>query len=89
VAIGSQLDDPAEAYWCHSLFSHPIAWKPGQTSVVNGQHRACALRASGALWCVADLCDGVMHDDHPGHPRARASAEVACFWIQQAGRQSP
>jgi hypothetical protein len=85
-AVNSRLEDPIETRWCVSLFGHPIAWNPGQDSVVNGQHRSCALRASGAIWCVADLCGGFAEDQEPGDPRARAAADIASFWAQRAGR---
>lgn len=88
-AISARLDDPVEADWCDSLFADPIAWSPGQTSVVNGQHRACALRASGASWCVVDLRGGSADNRESGDPRAQAAADVASFWVQRAARTRP
>jgi|NGEPerStandDraft_6_1074524.scaffolds.fasta_scaffold44113_2 hypothetical protein len=35
------------------LFSDPITWSPSTTSITNGQHRTCALKASGATLCAA------------------------------------
>jgi hypothetical protein len=84
-AINSRLDDPVEAEWCFTLFADPIAWYPDQHSVVNGQHRSCALRASRAVWCVADLRGGFAADQEAGDPRARAAADIASFWAQRAG----
>jgi hypothetical protein len=36
------------------LFSEPIVWGGKAETVVNGQHRTCAIRASGAGLCVID-----------------------------------
>jgi hypothetical protein len=85
-ATNARLDDATEARWCVSLFADPLVWYPGQGSVVNGQHRACALRASGASWCVADLGGASADESRPCDPRARAALDIASFWIQRAAR---
>lgn len=38
----------------HWLFHDPIVWGGEADSVTNGQHRICAIRASGARLCVID-----------------------------------
>ncbi len=43
--------DSRELYW---LFHDPIAWGGEAPYVTNGQHRICAIRASGARLCVID-----------------------------------
>jgi len=40
--------DEATARWAESLLTHPIRWAEGAEYLTNGQHRACALRHSGA-----------------------------------------
>ncbi len=74
-------DDP-ERTWVRSLFTDPIHYDVHSDRVGNGQHRACALRASGAPCAVADT-------DSPGRPRPRdprrvARADLAAFWSAKA-----
>jgi hypothetical protein len=38
----------------YGLFVDPIVWGRGNESVTNGQHRICAIRASGARLCAID-----------------------------------
>jgi hypothetical protein len=38
----------------YGLFVDPIVWGGKSDSVTNGQHRICAIRASGARLCVID-----------------------------------
>ena len=47
--------DQQSALWFVSLFHDPIAWGRGQEELANGQHRLCALRATGSWWCPVDL----------------------------------
>jgi len=52
-AIGTRADAAfpgkgTDAAWLASLFWDPIVWRDGQSTVTNGQHRLCAIRASGA-----------------------------------------
>jgi hypothetical protein len=52
--ISARLGDTPEAQWCLTLFSEPIVCRLDGTSVTNGQHRTCALKAAGAPFCVVD-----------------------------------
>ena len=83
-AVEEMLGESIEAEWCHSLFVDPIVWNPDVNSVVNGQHRACALRASGAPLCVVDADGGYVSDPVAGDPRRRAAAEIASYWARRA-----
>lgn len=85
-AVGDAIIDPCDLGWCESLFIDPIVWCPGAPNVVNGQHRTCALRASGAGLCIVDV-DG-RHVGEPiiGEPRRRAAAEIASYWASAAGQ---
>ncbi|HEX6204368.1 MAG TPA: hypothetical protein VFZ29_00990 [Solirubrobacterales bacterium] len=83
-AVDRILGNTAEGAWCRSLFSDPIVWSPGQDSVTNGQHRSCALRASGAPFCVVDVDGAYVVEPVAGDPRRRAAAEVAAYWARRA-----
>jgi hypothetical protein len=50
-ALGLSASDRAHLFW---LFADPIVWGGDAPTVVNGQHRTCAIRASGAAQCVID-----------------------------------
>lgn len=82
-AIDQALGDTPEGRWCWTLFTVPIVWSPGQDSVTNGQHRACALRASGAPLCVVDAGGAHVAEPVAGDPRRRAAAEVAAHWARR------
>lgn len=93
---GATLDDAVDAayqafgesvegHWCESLFRDPIVCGPREPSVTNGQHRACALRASGAHLCVVDADGMYVPEPIIGDPVRRAAAELAAFWARQAG----
>jgi hypothetical protein len=83
-AVHEAFGDSPDGTWCASLFSDPIVWSPDQQSVVNGQHRSCALRASGAELCVVDVGGRYLGNAVPGDPHRRASAEVASYWAHRA-----
>ena len=83
-AITRILGDTPEGAWCRSLFSDPIVWGPGQDSVTNGQHRSCALRASGAPFCVVDVDGAFVIEPVAADPRRRAAAAVAAYWARRA-----
>jgi hypothetical protein len=85
-AVEEALGDSVEGSWCRSLFVDPISWYPGERSVGNGQHRSCALRASGAPLCVVDVEGAWVDEPVAGDPRRLAAAEVASFWAWQAAQ---
>jgi hypothetical protein len=75
---------PPEAKWLISLFRDPIVWTPGSREVTNGQHRACALRAAGARYCVVDT-DGFQPPSLcAASPGAAASAVLASYWAAKS-----
>jgi hypothetical protein len=78
------LGDSPEGKWCASLFRDPIIWPSGHSSVANGQHRSCALRASGASLCVVDVEGAFVTKPVASDPRRRAAAEVASYWARRA-----
>jgi hypothetical protein len=51
--IAARLPE-AELWWLASLFRQPIVWRKHSPQVIDGQHRICAVRASGARLCVID-----------------------------------
>jgi hypothetical protein len=51
-AVEGRLGDSAEAGWCRSLFADPIICHREPVGLTDGQHRSCALRASGAAHFV-------------------------------------
>jgi hypothetical protein len=67
----------------YSLFSHPIDWTPDSSTLANGQHRSCALRAAGAETCAVDT-SGYPTDESDASPRAVAGAILAAYWAQRA-----
>lgn len=83
-AVGEAIGDPCERAWCESLFSDPIVWYPGAPNVVNGQHRTCALRASGAGLCVVDVEGRHIGEPIISEPRRRAAGEIAAYWTRTA-----
>lgn len=83
-AIEVALGDSDESQWCSSLFLDPIVCRPKEPSVTNGQHRACALRASGAGVCVVDVGDDYVGEPRPADPRRRAMGDIASFWARRA-----
>jgi hypothetical protein len=85
-AVRRALGDSAEATWCVSLYLDPLVWSPGHATVVNGQHRSCALKASGAPLCVIDVDGRYVAEPVVGDPRRRAASTVASYWAEQASR---
>ena len=85
-AIGNAFGESIEGSWCASLFTDPIVWQPGHPSITNGQHRTCALKASGAPFCVVDVYDAFLDEPVAADPRRRAAAEVSSFWLRQASQ---
>lgn len=65
------------------LFSDPIKWTPGATSITNGQHRTCALKAAGADHCVALTHGELITEPVPTDPRRRAQSALAKYWVGQ------
>ncbi|MGH3571749.1 MAG: hypothetical protein ACRDR6_22785 [Pseudonocardiaceae bacterium] len=68
--------------WLRSLFQDPICWDDGDASLVNGQHRLCALRAAGVSSCPIDgrhLPDAAY--PAPLGPAEHARRTVEQFWI--------
>jgi len=88
--IADRLESGDDAAACTSLFTHPIVWAPGHPTLTNGQHRACALRAARADFCVVDVGGAAVGDRYPVDPRRRAAADIAAYWAAVAGRdESP
>ena len=85
-AVGDAIVNPCDRGWCESLFIDPIVWCPGAPNVVNGQHRTCALRASGAGLCIVDVERRHVGEPITGEPRRRAAAEIASYWAGAAGQ---
>jgi hypothetical protein len=70
-----------------SLFADPIIWTPGSSTLTNGQHRTCALRAAGAEFCVVDTGGHLPPWVYPATPNAAASALLAAYWTKRAARE--
>ncbi len=68
------------------LFTDPIVWASGETSIVNGQHRTCALKASGASECAVVLYGERRYTPTAADPRQAAQATLAAFWVDQLRR---
>jgi hypothetical protein len=84
-AVEAELGSCPESRWCSSLFLDPIVCSPTDSSVTNGQHRACALRAGGAPLCVVGLDGEYVREPQPTDPWRRAAGDVAAFWARYAG----
>jgi hypothetical protein len=82
--IAVHLGETPEAEWCLTLFSEPIVCRPGASSVTNGQHRTCALKAAGAPFCVVDTDGYRTSERHAGDPWRRAYGEIAHYWTRKA-----
>jgi hypothetical protein len=78
-----RFDSKLEREALNSLFADPIVWLGEEDSITNGQHRACALKASGAPLCVVDTDGRHVDGEHAGDPRLCARAHLAAFWAQQ------
>ncbi|MEU8196276.1 hypothetical protein AB0C10_21065 [Microbispora amethystogenes] len=76
----SLTDD--DTTWLGDLFADPLCWSDGEDSFVNGQHRACALRAAGVPACPVDG-RYVPTDSYPSPSPSREHAResVTQFWI--------
>jgi hypothetical protein len=70
------------------LFSDPITWSPSTTSITNGQHRTCALKASGATLCAALTYGERDYVAAPGDARRRAQSILGTYWVGKLGRDS-
>lgn len=68
------------------LFSDPITWSPSTTSITNGQHRTCALKAAGARWCAVLAYGELDYMAAPADSRRRAQSAVAAYWTDKLGR---
>lgn len=79
--LPSGLDQSELVY----LFSDPIVWAPGETSIINGQHRTCALKASGASQCAVVLCGERPYQPRSTDARQAARAILAAHWVDQLG----
>lgn len=82
--VTARLSVTTDAEHCLTLFFQPITWRPGQTSVSDGQHRTCALKAAGAPFCIADTGSDRSGEPVVGDPTRRASAEIAQYWARRA-----
>ncbi len=69
------------------LFSDPIAWAAGESSITNGQHRTCALKASGASKCAVMVYGERPYTPTAGDPRQAARAALAAHWVDQLRRR--
>lgn len=68
------------------LFADPIAWAPGERSIINGQHRTCTLKASGAPECAVVLCGERHYQLDSDDPRRSAQGVLAAYWVDQLRR---
>ncbi|NUU25823.1 MAG: hypothetical protein HOV68_30600, partial [Streptomycetaceae bacterium] len=67
--------------WAESVFTDAMSWTDGRANFVNGQHRACALRAAG----VAEIPVDGRHVPGRGYrppvdARTTAAEHVARYW---------
>lgn len=69
------------------LFFDPIIWSPEASSVTNGQHRTCALKAADAPECVVVTGRRFPGEVRPGDPRRRAESALAEYWARRLGRE--
>lgn len=83
------IDVAADREQLISLFSDPIKWTPGATTIANGQHRTCALKAAGAEFCVALTHGELRTDPVPSNPYRRAQSALAEYWARQLGQDHP
>jgi hypothetical protein len=82
-ATSGRFKETLEAEALGSLFTDPIRWSPESTTITNGQHRTCALKASGAPLCVIDTYGESVEVEALGDPSDRARADLAAFWAGQ------
>jgi hypothetical protein len=82
-ATSGRFKETLEAEALNSLFTDPIVWSPASGTVTNGQHRTCALKASGAPLCVIDTYGESVRLKAMGDPKDRARADLAAFWADQ------
>jgi hypothetical protein len=82
-ATSEHFSSKLELRALHSLFSDPIIWTEEGSSITNGQHRTCALKASGAPLCVVETDGRHIDPNLAGDPRLRARAHLAAFWARQ------
>ena len=76
-AMSGRFTEKLEAEALNSLFTDPIAWSPESSTITNGQHRTCALKASGAPLCVIDTYGESVQLKAMGDPSDRARADLA------------
>ncbi len=82
-AAAELLPDEPDRGQLICLFTHPIIWWPGGTSVADGQHRTCALKAAGAPLCVALISGGPGYKATAGDVRRRARRTLAEHWVRE------
>ena len=85
-ACAAQNLPAQDAEWLRSLFAEPIDWTPGSSTLTNGQHRSCALRAAGAEQCVVDTSGYAPPQSNPVSSLAAASAALAAYWAKRTAR---
>jgi hypothetical protein len=68
------------------LFFDPIIWSPEASSVTNGQHRTCALKAADAPECVVVTGRRFRGEVRSGDPRRRAESALAEYWARRLSR---
>jgi len=86
-AAAELLPDGPDREQLVCLFTDPIVWSPGHTSITNGQHRACALKASGATLCAALIGGERRYEAAVGDARRRAQSDLAAYWVEELGRK--
>jgi hypothetical protein len=73
-----------------SLFTDPIGWSPGTPQVTNGQHRVCALRASGAPLAVIDTSGNTAGNAaDPRSSTERAADDISAYWATHPQTAQP
>lgn len=70
------------------LFFDPIIWSPDASSVTNGQHRTCALKAAGAPECAVVTGRRFGGEVRPGNPQRRAESALVEYWVRRLGHDS-
>lgn len=82
-AVSNLLPNGSDQRELLYLFSDPIVWAPGETSIINGQHRSCALRASGAPECAVLTCGDSLYRAVCGDPCRAAQSVLAAYWVDR------
>jgi hypothetical protein len=84
-AAAELLPDGPDRKQLVCLFTDPIVWSPGHTTITNGQHRTCALKASGAPLCAALIRGERLYEAIVGDARRRAQSTLAAHWVGRLG----